>query len=121
MTSKRPIGKSEASHHAVVVTGGSNLSLRKSERELGVIGMHTPSRIWCTDYCGGRGTRRGGRGTRRGGRGARHGGGMKGDIDSKQCGIYKNAPRTGWLLSLFDCKKLGLKGQSRDFYPQFLL
>jgi hypothetical protein len=30
--------------------------------------------------------------------------GMKGDIESNQCGIPKNTSKNGWLLLLFDIK-----------------
>jgi hypothetical protein len=54
MTSRLPRKKRNASHHAMVVVGGFNLSLRKSKILREAIGRTPDPPVWCTDYLGGR-------------------------------------------------------------------
>jgi hypothetical protein len=58
MTSRQPIGKSEAYHHAAVTIRGFELSLRKSDRVLGAIGMPPPPPPLGAPAMGGGGGRR---------------------------------------------------------------
>jgi hypothetical protein len=53
MTSRQLIGKSEASHHAAVTIRDFGLSLRKSDRVLGAIGMPPPPAWWADNGGGG--------------------------------------------------------------------
>ncbi len=92
MTSMRRTGKTEDSHHASTIVGGTDLSLWKIQRGQGVMSGSPPPRLVRRLSL------------------TIEGEGEEGDIDSTQCGIRKNTSRNRWLFLLFS-----LKNDPNDF------